>query len=108
MRAATIGITRRPRGRDSCGAKRILVEQESQWAALRRSGRHPAIEIAPGGRAAWVGQDNGWHEVRLNLLAFQGQNIQFRIRLGTDNSGSSGFIHIDDYSVQYGPQSCGP
>ena len=59
------------------------------------------------GRSAWVGSDNAWHQVTVNVLAFQGQSIRFRVRLGTDNSGASGYVHVDTVSDQNGV-ICGP
>ena len=58
------------------------------------------------GRTAFVGDSIGYGSSRLNLSNLAGQNVQFRFRIGSDDSfGSLGWI-IDDVQI-YTCASCG-
>ena len=52
------------------------------------------------GRAAWVGSTDGvFTHVTVNLQAFMGQNLLFRMRLGTDHVVSGTGWWVDDFQV---------
>ena len=65
--------------------------------------------VAPGGssplagRAAWVGDSSGWHQVAVDLSAYRGQTIRFRLLMGTDQSNNSPAAGwwIDDVRLTY-------
>ena len=41
------------------------------------------------GRAAWVGDSAGWHQVAVDLSAYRGQTVRFQLLMGTDISNNS-------------------
>lgn len=55
------------------------------------------------GRAAWVGSSGGWQEVRVDLTAFRGDGVRFRLLLGTDVSNNTPVAGwwADDFTVTY-------
>ena len=65
--------------------------------------------IAPGGssplagRAAWVGNSSGWHQVAVDLSAYRGQTIRFHLLMGTDQSNNSPAAGwwVDDVRLTY-------
>ncbi len=63
-----------------------------------------------GGRMGWGGSTgNAFQQVQVNLLPYAGQNLLFRLRLGTDASGADAGWWIDDLHVTYAAVvPCGP
>lgn len=58
-------------------------------------------------RQAWTGNSNGFIQVQVNLSAsMNGQNVQFRWRMGSDSSSSSVGVWLDNVEVEgvYAPQ----
>lgn len=53
-----------------------------------------------GGLDAWCGDPQDWLESVIDLDAFAGQTIRFRLRLGTDSSASREGWYIDDVVIQ--------
>lgn len=51
------------------------------------------------GQPAWCG-DRDWENYVVDLAAFAGQTVQFRWRLGTDNSVGAEGWHLDDIRIQ--------
>jgi hypothetical protein len=56
-----------------------------------------------GGRAAWVNTSNGFQQVVVDLNPYRGQNLEFRLRLGTDVSNPAVFEGwtVDEILVTY-------
>ena len=52
------------------------------------------------GDNAWCGNPRDWSEVVLDVDAWAGQNVNFRVRVATDTSVSAPGIEIDDFRVQ--------
>lgn len=53
-----------------------------------------------GGRQAWCGDPQGWLHSVADLDAFAGSTVQFRFRLGTDQSVGREGWYVDDVAVQ--------
>jgi hypothetical protein len=55
------------------------------------------------GRAAWVGDSGGWHQVAVDLSAYRGQTVRFHLLLGTDQSNNSPAAGwwVDDVRLTY-------
>ena len=55
------------------------------------------------GRAAWVGDSSGWHQVTVDLMAYRGHRLMFQLKMGTDSSNGSpvGGWWVDDFRVMY-------
>jgi hypothetical protein len=61
------------------------------------------------GRDAWTGTSSGFlsTSVALPLTATPGANVQFRWRMGSDNSGSSTGWYVDTLALSVGYACCG-
>jgi hypothetical protein len=55
------------------------------------------------GRAAWVGANGDWQQVRVDLSSYRGQYIDFRFGLGADVSTNGTFDgwRVDDIELSY-------
>ena len=56
------------------------------------------------GQKAWCGNSGGWQKTVVDLSGFQGQNVQFKFQLGTDENVAGTGWYIDDFRLQ----SCYP
>jgi hypothetical protein len=57
------------------------------------------------GRPAWCGHSQDWLESIVALDEFAGQTVQFRFRVGTDNSQSREGWYLDDILIQSCPSA---
>ncbi|HUS14387.1 MAG TPA: kelch repeat-containing protein [Chloroflexia bacterium] len=61
------------------------------------------------GRAAWVGIQSTYTQVTVNLIAYAGQTLYFRLRLGTDATNGTAGWYVDDVVASYtAPLPCSP
>ncbi|MDQ3927539.1 MAG: S-layer homology domain-containing protein, partial [Chloroflexota bacterium] len=56
----------------------------------------------PAGKRVWTNSQNTYSQISVNLLPYQGTNMKFRFRLGTDCSTSNTGWNVDDVVVSYG------
>jgi hypothetical protein len=60
----------------------------------------------PAGKRVWTSSQTTYGQVRVNLLPYQGTNMKFRFRLGTDCSVSNTGWNVDDVVVSVGGGVC--
>jgi hypothetical protein len=84
----------------------ISTDAGTSWTQLTSS-THPYDGLIQSGFSnplagldGWCGDPRPWHRPVVNLDAYAGQTVQFRFRLGTDNSVSREGWYIDDVRVQ--------
>ena len=65
----------------------------------------PTSQNPLAGKPAWCGHPQDWFESIVDLDEFAGQTVQFRFRVGTDNSLSREGWYLDDISIQSCPSA---
>ena len=84
----------------------ISTDAGDSWTQLTSS-THPydgliseAYSNPLGGLDGWCGDPRPWHRPVFDLTAYEGETVQFRFRLGTDNTVGREGWYIDDVAVQ--------